>query len=149
MEYIIRPLMSADMPTLLVLMAEHAAYEKAIFHPDGKAERLLKAIFETPVRLYCEVAERQGELIGFVSYTYDFSTWDAGEFMHMDCLFLREEARGRGLGRTILTKLQQIAREKGCINIQWQTPDFNEPAIRFYKKNGAGDLAKVRFTYNL
>ncbi|MES2111041.1 MAG: GNAT family N-acetyltransferase [Bacteroidota bacterium] len=149
MEYIIRPLEPADMPELLVLMAEHAAYEKAIFHPEGKSERLYKAIFEPPIRLYCEVLEGDTGLTGFVSYTYDFSTWDAAEFMYMDCLFLRPEARGLGLGSRVLAKLQQIARQKGCINIQWQTPEFNEPAIRFYKKNGAGMLVKARFTYGL
>ena len=148
-DYQIRPLRQNEMPELLKLITEHTAYEKAAFNAEGKAEKLMTAIFGTPVRLYCEVVEQQGKLIGFASYTYDFSTWDASEFMYMDCLFLRAETRGQGIGTKILEKLQDVARKKGCHNIQWQTPDFNEPAIRFYKKIGAAALLKERFTYTL
>jgi GNAT superfamily N-acetyltransferase len=149
MEHVIRPALPQDLPELLKLISEHAAYEKASFDPEGKMQGLSEAIFSTPARLFCEVVEKDAGLVGYFSYTYDFSTWDAREFMYMNCLFLREEARGLGTGRRVLLKLQEIARQKGCKNIQWQTPEFNDPAIRFYKRNGAHALAKMRFTFNL
>jgi GNAT superfamily N-acetyltransferase len=147
MEYIIRPAMLSDMSELLKLIAEHAAYEQAPFAAENKQERLARAIFEQPVRLHCEVVEENKKLVGYVSYTYDYSTWQAAEYMYMDCLFLRPETRGKGIGGKILKKLQAIARAKGCVNIQWQTPEFNAPAIGFYKKAGASHLNKIRFTY--
>jgi hypothetical protein len=42
--------------------------------------------------------------------------------------------------------LRDIAREKNCVNIQWQTPVFNKRAIKFYNRIGATGKDKVRFT---
>lgn len=143
--YVIRPVQKHELAELLPLLQEHAAYEQCSFSPEGKLERLSAAIFQQPAKLFCEVVAIEKKLIGFVSYTFDYSTWDAGEFMYMDCLFLRENARGLGIGNAIMHKLQQIASNRGCINIQWQTPDFNQPAIRFYNRLGASQKTKARF----
>jgi GNAT superfamily N-acetyltransferase len=145
MEYKIREPEIADIVKLMPLIAAHADYEKAAFDPDGKAERLATALFVSK-RLHGLVVEQGGELIGYATYTYDYSTWDAAEFMYLDCLFLKEEARGQKIGEQIINLLKEIATRRDCINIQWQTPDFNEPAIRFYKRNLAKGLNKVRFT---
>lgn len=148
MEYKIREAEPADIPQLMPLIAAHAEYEKAAFKPEGKAEGLTDALFLSK-RLSGLVVEQGSELIGYATYTFDYSTWDAAEFMYLDCLFLVEEARGQKIGEHIINLLREIAIARGCINIQWQTPDFNEPAIRFYKRNLAEGLNKVRFTLNL
>jgi GNAT superfamily N-acetyltransferase len=144
-DYIIRPVTEKDMNGLLLLIAEHATFEQEDYNPDHKLEGLKKALFGQPVKLHCWVVEQEGNLTGYVSFTFDYSTWGAGDFMYMDCLYLRETTRGHGIGSSIIKKLQQIAREHNCINIQWQTPTFNEPAIRFYHKNKATSKNKIRF----
>jgi len=146
MEYQIRPAEQVDLDELLILMQEHADYEKASFSPDGKKQRLAKALFTEQPKLHCWVVETPTGLIGFASYTFDYSTWDAADFMYMDCLFLREQARGYGIGTEILERLKAVATHRQCINIQWQTPVFNQPAIDFYHKNNATSNQKVRFT---
>ena len=88
-------------------------------------------------------------IVGYASYTFDFSTWDVATFMHMDCLYLDEEARSFGIGEALIEKLKQIAIAKNCINIQWQTPEFNERAIKFYHRIGGTGKSKVRFTLDL
>jgi GNAT superfamily N-acetyltransferase len=149
MEYQIRPVRQDDLDELLVLMQEHADYERAGFSPSGKKEKLGVALFGGPPRLHCRVVETKNGLTGYVSYTFDYSTWDAAEFMYMDCLFLREEVRGLGIGPEILWLLRVEAGKHNCINIQWQTPAFNEPAIRFYHRNLATSKEKVRFVLAL
>ena len=146
MSYQIRPIEPADLDELLHLMQEHADYEKAPFTPDGKKDRLIKALFSKHPKLNYWVVEMETGLIGFVSYTFDYSTWDAADFMYMDCLFLREQARGQGIGTDIIQRLISVAIEHQCINIQWQTPMFNQPAIDFYHKNKASSNPKMRFT---
>lgn len=145
-DHIIRPVQPADLDELLTMMQEHADFEKAAFNPEGKKEKLYAALFQQPQRLNCWVVTIDEQLVGFVSYTFDFSTWDAAEFMYMDCLFLREQTRGRGIGSEIIDRLAAVAAERNCINIQWQTPTFNTPAINFYLKNKALAADKVRFT---
>jgi hypothetical protein len=38
-----------------------------------------------------------------------------------------------------------MKRTSGIAKVQWQTPDWNESAIQFYRALGAADAAKVRF----
>jgi ribosomal protein S18 acetylase RimI-like enzyme len=143
MDYHIRPIKSSDLVAFVNLCTEHAAYEKAEIEMAGKAEALKKA-FETQ-RLYGWVVEVNKKLVGYATATLDYSTWDAAEFLHMDCLYLKEEARGQGLGEKLVLEIVKLAKEKNCVNVQWQTPDWNTEALRFYQRLGASSKPKVRF----
>jgi len=149
MEYLIRNCEISDLPKLVILCQKHAEFEKADFSPEGKEEKLKKAIFNKNPKLFCLVVATKETIVGYVSYTFDFSTWDAATFMYMDCLFLEEEARSFGIGEVLIEKLKEIATKNNCVNIQWQTPEFNERAIKFYNRIGAKGKDKVRFTLNL
>ena len=149
MEYSIKNCEPQDLPKLVILCQKHAEFEKADFSPEGKEEGLKEALFGDNPKLYCLVVATDKDIVGYVSYTFDYSTWDAATFMYMDCLFLEEEARSFGIGEVLIEKLRQIGIEKNCINIQWQTPQFNERAIKFYHRIGAKGKEKVRFTLEL
>jgi GNAT superfamily N-acetyltransferase len=149
MNYSIRECQAIDLSSLVVLCQKHAEYEKANFNPHGKEERLHKALFEAQPKLFCLIVEANEAIVGYASYTFDYSTWDAATFMYMDCLFLEEDARGFGIGEAIIEKLKQIASTKSCINIQWHTPTFNEGAIKFYHRIGANSKKKKRFFLDL
>ncbi|WP_316634893.1 GNAT family N-acetyltransferase [uncultured Flavobacterium sp.] len=149
MEYSIRNCEVSDLPKLVVLCQKHAEFEKADYSPEGKEDRLKKALFDKLPKLYCLVVATDNDIVGYVSYTFDYSTWDAATFIYMDCLFLEEETRGLGIGEILIEKLKQIGTEKNCVNIQWQTPEFNERAIKFYNRIGGKGKDKVRFTLNL
>ncbi|MFP4090114.1 MAG: GNAT family N-acetyltransferase [Cyclobacteriaceae bacterium] len=73
----------------------------------------------------------------------------AAPFLYLDCLYLEEDYRGWGIGEAMIKKLQVIAKEKACVNMQWQTPVFNQGAIRFYKKIGDEVKDKARFSRNI
>ena len=145
MDYLIRDCQPDDVNRLIDLCQKHAEYEMASFNSVGKEDNLKKALFSDPPKLFCLVVEVSEIIVGYASYTFDFSTWDAATFMHMDCLYLEEEARGFGIGKILIEKLKQIAKDKNCINIQWQTPVFNERAIKFYHRIGGIEKDKVRF----
>ena len=149
MEYSIRNCEIADLPKLVILCQKHAEFEKADFSPEGKKENLQKAIFSENPKLFCLVVAAKETIVGYVSYTFDFSTWDTATFMYMDCLFLEEEARSFGIGKVLIEKLKEIAAKNNCVNIQWQTPEFNTRAIKFYNRIGAKGKDKVRFTLAL
>lgn len=145
MDYLIRPCEEKDLPELVQLCAAHAAHEKAQYSPEGKLEGLRKAIFGETKKLNCWVVEIKGKLEGFTTYTIDFSTWDAAPFLYMDCLYLNENCRGKGIGQEIMKRIQKVAREEKCVNIQWQTPEFNVRAIKFYVGLGSTGKQKMRF----
>jgi len=144
MQYNIRPLQPDDLDSLLALIQEHADYERSPVDLSDHKARLAKAIFSTK-KLYCWVVEHNKTIEGFVSFTFDYATWDAAYFIHMDCLYLREHIRGFGIGQEILKRLRLLATQRDFKNVQWQTPEFNTRAIRFYEKNHAKSFRKVRF----
>ena len=146
MEYKIRLCEESDLAKLVELCSNHAAYEEASYSPLGKEELLSAALFSDTPKLFCHVVESRGKLVGYFTYTFDFSTWDAGTFLHLDCLYLEPEVRGNTIGERIMLVLRDIARKKNCVNIQWQTPVFNERAIKFYNRMGATGKDKVRCT---
>lgn len=144
----IRTVSRHDLEALIELCAEHATYEGARYEREGKADALARALFTDPPRLYAWVVERTARLVGYATATQEFSTWDAASFFHMDCLYLREEARGAGLGRHLIKEIARLARQLGCVNVQWQTPVWNTRAISFYRRLRAEGKEKVRFVFS-
>ncbi|MGX1881490.1 N-acetyltransferase family protein [Streptomyces sp. NPDC055287] len=139
----------ADLPHVVELAAEHAAYEQAAPPPADLAARLTGLMFGpgTP-RLHCLVAELpDGRLAGYATCAPEVSTWEGREYLHMDCLFLRAEHRGLGLGPLMMDAVAARARALGIDEIQWQTPVWNEGAIHFYSRLGAQAREKVRYTW--
>jgi GNAT superfamily N-acetyltransferase len=135
-----------DVGTLVALCAEHARYERAAYDPNDKAARLERVLSQEPSRLTAWVAEVDGTAIGYVAATSEFSTWSASDFLHMDCLFVREGYRGLGVGAALMATLVVFARERGYAEVQWQTPDWNTEAERFYRREGALAQGKLRFS---
>jgi GNAT superfamily N-acetyltransferase len=95
------------------------------------------------------VVEAQREVVGYMTATLEYSTWEAQVYVHMDCLYLREPFRGRGLGRGMIQVLRAFAAERNCRLIQWQTPVENADGIAFYERIGARSKAKRRYFLHL
>lgn len=145
MEYIIRGCEEKDLPELVELCGKHSVFEQANYNSIGKETLLKKAIFSDKPKLFCSVIESNNKLQGYFSYTLDYSTWDAQIFLYLDCLYLEPEFRGLRIGEIVFDKLKVIAKLNDCINIQWQTPIFNDRAIKFYNHIGGTGKDKVRF----
>ncbi|WP_318209168.1 MULTISPECIES: GNAT family N-acetyltransferase [unclassified Streptomyces] len=137
-----------DLPRVVELIAEHAAYEKAAPPAPGLADRLAALLFGPgEPRLRCLVAELpDGTLAGYASCAPEISTWDGTEYLHMDCLYLTEASRGHGLGPLLMAAVRTEASRLGLAEIQWQTPAWNESAIRFYDRLGATSKEKHRYS---
>lgn len=91
------------------------------------------------------VAAQQKNLLGYAALTYDYSLWRAHRWAHLDCLFVREEYRGKAIGRELLGVAIGFARAGGADRLEWQTPIWNEQAIAFYNRQKAEGLQKMRF----
>ncbi len=146
---LIRAAGPADAARLARLCADHAAFEQIPYDPAGHAERLTDALAAQPPRLHAWLVVRDDELLGYATATLDFSTLDGRPFLHMDCLYVDELARNHGLGARLMQSVLVCARQLGCTNLQWQTPDWNQDAIRFYRRSGARELTKARFTLSV
>lgn len=146
MNYIIRKATPADITDIVALCAAHAGYEKANYNPTGKAESLEKMLFCDNPQLNCLIAESNNKIIGYATFSSECSTWNAAYYTYMDCLFLYEAYRGFGIGEALVNEIILHSNKANAHHIEWQTPVFNERAIRFYNRIGAASNEKLRFT---
>lgn len=135
---------AADAPALADLCAAHAAYERIPYSADGHAHRLAQGL--EAGRLFAWLGYWGEQAVGYASATLDYSTLAARSYLHLDCLYLEPEARGCGRGAEMMAAVRHRAQMLGCEAMQWQTPVWNEGAIRFYDRLGATRLAKQRYT---
>jgi GNAT superfamily N-acetyltransferase len=144
----IRNATPADLPQLIDLMAAHAAFERAALDRIGLAERLMASLIGPGARATCAVAEVDRplpRLVGYATMANEFSTWSGRDYLHMDTLYVDEFARNTGIGAALLDAAVDHARRRGLGEVQWQTPSWNDRAIRFYERAGAVSSIKHRF----
>ena len=136
-EFRLRAARPEDVPVLVELIRSLAEYERQ--PQDCFADAALLAGHLFGPRPYCEVilAESAGAAVGFALFFHNYSTWLTKPGLYLEDLFVRPEARGWGVGRALLTRLAQIAVERGCGRMEWSVLTWNEPAIGFYRKLGA------------
>ena len=133
----IRPAQLSDVPVILGLIRDLAAYERAPDEVVATEEQLIDVLFGE--RRVAEVLLAfEGESpVGFAVYFYNFSTWLGRPGLYLEDLFVRPEERGKGYGRALLVELAKIARDCGCGRMEWAVLNWNEPAIKFYRALGA------------
>ncbi|WP_181151144.1 GNAT family N-acetyltransferase [Paenibacillus sp. PCH8] len=56
--------------------------------------------------------------------------------MHIDPIVVIEEARGKGIGRLLLTELEQVAKNKQITRINLEVVDTNPSAQKLYERIG-------------
>lgn len=134
-----------DLPQIVELCKEHAEYEQAKYEQENKAELLSAFIFGQNPSLKCLVVEQGNSIIGYATFMKQFSTWDADFYIYLDCLFLKVNTRGQGLGTLLMEKIKEYTKAESCNVIQWQTPVFNQKAISFYQKIDGISKTKERF----
>lgn len=148
-DHIIRTATITDVDAIAELMVAHALYEQSAIEKEGLAANFEKHLAEPDHELRCLVVEYQARLVGYTTFIKQFSTWDADFYIYLDCLYLDDSMRGRGIGQELMEHIKEYARAEGCSQVQWQTPDFNTGAIKFYKRLGALAKAKERFFWEL
>ena len=133
MNYTIRKAVKADAADILRLVKELATYEKA---PDAVEVTLeeVEADGFGPNAIYSTfVAEAEGIIVGMALYYIKYSTWK-GRALYLDDIIVNEQYRRYGIGGKLFEEVVRVCKEMGVRKMDWQVLDWNEPAIKFYKK---------------
>jgi GNAT superfamily N-acetyltransferase len=140
----IDPATESDLPQILAFIRGLAEYEK-LAHQCIATEQLLRKSLFGP-RPYAEVimARLDDVPVGFALFFHNYSTFLARPGIYLEDIFVLPEHRGRGVGKALLKRIAQIARERDCGRLEWSVLDWNEPSIQFYKKIGATVMSDWR-----
>jgi GNAT superfamily N-acetyltransferase len=137
MSLTIRAAIPADVPLILAFVRELAEYEKLLHEVEATEADLAETLFGA--RPYAEVviAEWEGGAVGFALYFHNYSTFAGRPGIYLEDLFVKPDARGKGVGRALLAHLAETALARGCARLEWAVLDWNRPAIGFYESLGA------------
>jgi len=140
----IRPAEPGDLALIAALIRELAVYEKLADEVRFGEAELSRHLFGAHPAAEAFIGELDGKPQGFALCFSTFSTFEGQPGLWLEDLFVRPEARGRGLGTALLTTLAGLAVSRGCARLEWSVLDWNEPAIGFYHKLGARPMDEWR-----
>jgi GNAT superfamily N-acetyltransferase len=134
---LIRPATVHDVPSILGFILALAEYEK-LSEAVVATEDLLRGHLFGPVPAASVlIAELDGRPVGFALHFISFSTFLARPGIYLEDLFVIPEARGRGIGKALLSAVAAEAVRRDCGRLEWAVLDWNSPAIAFYRSVGA------------
>ncbi|MEN1729255.1 MAG: GNAT family N-acetyltransferase [Pseudomonadota bacterium] len=140
-DWTLRNAQAGDEDRILSLIHDLALYEKEPDQVKATPADVTQALFSDRPTAECVLAERDGETLGFALFFTNYSTWTGRPGLYLEDLFVRESARGLGIGKALLLRLAAIARQRDYGRMEWSVLDWNQPAIDFYESLGARPMA--------
>jgi GNAT superfamily N-acetyltransferase len=138
----IRAARPADTALIFALVQELAAYEKLGVQATEQA--IAQALFCENPRLFCDIAQWNGEGAGFATWFLNYSTFRGSHGIYIEDIFVRPAFRGKGIGKTLMARLARRCIEQGYGRCEWAVLDWNAPSIAFYQSIGAQVLQEWR-----
>jgi GNAT superfamily N-acetyltransferase len=131
----IRYASAEDVPVLNTLIHEFAEFERL---PIAATEAgLLRDGFSESPKFCVLMAEWDGQPAGYAFFFDYYSSFEGRPGLFLEDIYVRDQYRGKGIGRALLARVASIAKEQKCFGVRWQVLDWNTPAIDFYKGLGA------------
>lgn len=125
-----------DTALILEFIKELAHYERMSDQVFATEELLHDTLF-TQKKAEVLIGEYQGKPVAFALFFHNFSTFLGRPGIYLEDLYVKEEYRGMGFGKTILKTLAKLAKDRGCKRMEWSCLDWNAPSIGFYKSLGS------------
>ena len=133
----IRPARPGDAPLVTQFVRELADYEK-LTHECVTTEAMIDAaLFSPNPRVFCDIAEWDGEPAGNAIWFLNFSTFTGRSGIYLEDIFVRPALRGRGIGKALMVHLARRCVGEGWTRFEWSVLDWNTPSIEFYRSLGA------------
>lgn len=133
----IKPATIEDVPLILSFIKELAEYEK-LLHEVVATENILKeTLFGNHAYAEVVIGYLDDAPVSFALYFHHFSTFLGRPGIYLEDLFVKPEARGKGIGQKMLAYLAHLAKSRNCGRLEWWVLDWNETAVGFYKRIGA------------
>ena len=134
---VIRPAEEKDASDIIKLIKELAEYEKLTDMVVVSEDDIMKVVFGKDKFVEILIAEYEGNFAGQALFFNNFSTFLGKPGIYLEDLVVRPKYRGKGIGKALLQKIIDFAKERNYGRVEWSVLDWNEPAIKFYQNIGA------------
>ncbi|WP_079505557.1 GNAT family N-acetyltransferase [Mesobacillus jeotgali] len=136
-DIIFRTVEEKDIPDLYNLMLQYIVdFYKKPKPEEGELKNLIQHLLEHPDSGIQFVAEKGGQLLGFATLYFTFSTLQVKRAAILNDLFITESARGEKAGEQLFKKCLSYIREKNFAYMTWETGKENFAAQGLYNKMG-------------
>jgi GNAT superfamily N-acetyltransferase len=136
----IRPATPADAGLVYRFIRGLAEYEKLLGDVAAAETDIARDLFGPTPRVFAEIAEADGEPVGFALWYYSYSTFVGRHGIYLEDLFVVPQARGQGAGKALLQALAKRCMAEGLGRLEWAVLDWNAPSIAFYDSLGAAAM---------
>jgi GNAT superfamily N-acetyltransferase len=120
---------------LFPLIAAYYAFD-GIHFDEPALRRGLEVLFAEPALGGAWLVQIAGENVGYFVLTYSFDLEFGGRVATVTELYLREEARGQGVGRAVLAFVEDVLRGLSIGAYELQVERDNVRARGFYQRLG-------------
>ena len=126
-----------DLGVLLPLMRAYCDFYE-VQPRDDRLVALCRALLDDPGEGVQYLARNEdGIALGFTTLYWTWSTLDAARIGVMNDLYVKPEARGGGIGGSLIEACRGACRKKGAAKLTWETAPKNKTAQRLYDSLGA------------
>lgn len=126
-----------DVDTLFELIVALSSHENSQEYVVTNPEKLREQGFGKNNLFGALLAEFDGNTAGYLTYVWNYSTWQGGHYMYLENLFVLKQFRGLGIGVALLQEAKNVCDENGRLHMKWEVQLDNANAIEFYKNQGA------------
>lgn len=130
-----RPLQPSDRPRWNALWDGYLEFYETVLSAE-QTELTWARLLDPASGIEGLVAELDGEVIGIAHYSYTRSTWARNRDLYLEDLFVDPSVRGKGVGKTLILALNEIAKSEGSRRVYWETHRDNQTARRLYDSVG-------------
>ncbi|MGH2713825.1 MAG: GNAT family N-acetyltransferase [Thermoleophilaceae bacterium] len=145
----IREAREDDLPALLPLMRAYCDFYEANPSDEG-LERMARAAISAPedeAFLLLATDEDPGDIVGFATCDWKWSSLRGARIVVLDDLFVAEAARGAGHAEALIQATAEVARRHGAPVVTWLTAPDNHRAQAVY--NRVGGSSELFLEYQL
>jgi len=127
----IRAIEEKDKDQWLKLWAGYLEFYKSTISSE-QTELTWKRLINNEQKMFGFVAESEEGIIGFTHCLFRPSTWTETDYCYLEDLFVDPNIRGKGVGRALMNKVFELAKEKNSKRVYWTTQEFNTTARVLY-----------------
>jgi GNAT superfamily N-acetyltransferase len=127
----IRAIEEKDKSQWLKLWAGYLEFYKSTISPE-QTELTWKRLINNELKMFGFVAENEDGVIGFTHCLFRPSTWTETDYCYLEDLFVDPNIRGKGVGRALMEKVVEFAKQKESKRVYWTTQEFNKTARVLY-----------------